>query len=61
MKKQKLKLHRDTIRQLQSGEVTGGQLGIPTLYYESCVVRCPVYTAAVSCGGTCQASCFTLC
>ena len=59
--KRKLKLHRDTLRNLQPGEVTGGQVVEPTQNRLSCVQICPVPSGHVSCGGTCQASCFNLC
>ena len=46
---------------LQPGEVTGGQVVEPTQNRLSCIQVCPVPSGHVSCGGTCQASCFNLC
>jgi hypothetical protein len=59
--KRKLRLHRDTLRNLQLGEVTGGQLIGPTLNPQSCVYVCVIPTRVVSCGGTCVHSCFNVC
>lgn len=62
--KRKLQLHRETLRHLAGHDLTGAQgaaAGQPTLY-NSCVVRCPIPTANVSCGGTCQVTqCPQLC
>jgi len=55
--KRKLQLHRETLRNLAGQDLSGAQgaaAGGGITAYNSCVVRCPVATANVSCGGTCQ-------
>lgn len=62
--KRKLHLHRDTVRNLESGDLAalrGGALLPPTVNPYSCVYICPVPTVKLSCGGTCTPSCFNLC
>ena len=55
--KRKLQLNRETLRNLASADVNGvqgGAAGGGITDYNSCVVRCPVATQNVSCGGTCH-------
>lgn len=55
--KRKLHLHRETVRNLAASDLSGAQggaAGRPTANAQSCVIICPVPTANVSCGGTCQ-------
>ena len=60
MKRNKLRLHRDTVRNLEDSEVRDAQGGaatgvvtcIPSIVRTGC-------SCVVSCGGTCQATCFT--
>ncbi len=63
--KRKLQLNRETLRNLAKadlGAAQGAAAGGGITAYQSCVVRCPVPTAAVSCGGTCEVSqCPNLC
>lgn len=57
--KRKLRLHRETVRNLENHEMQEAQGGALTgaITCLSCVrTGC---TCNVSCGGTCQATCFT--